>query len=216
MGRKESNKKNNHLTRAAWSGSTLFVYGNMIRYDPTQVDLTSNFFVLCTNMKVYLYNYSKWVEPCMNIHEGKGYCWSIQITTFDLIKAHAHSNKHTLGGSTVAQWYSAWLKTEGPRVQASAVSLRCCPWARHIYPSLVLVQPRKTRPCLTERSLMGCKDSNQTNKTKAQTGFFLCCFLKPIIMWTQSCDQSIWWCNFIINMDFIVWKKSILDPDQLA
>ena len=26
--------------------------------DPFQVDLTSNFFVLCTNRKVYLYNYS--------------------------------------------------------------------------------------------------------------------------------------------------------------
>ena len=47
------------------------------------------------------------------------------------------------------------------------------PWARHIYPSLVLVQPRKTRPCLTERLtrpyiterlLMGRKESNQTNK----------------------------------------------------
>ena len=25
----------------------------------------------CTNVKVYLYNYS-WVEPSMNIHEGKG------------------------------------------------------------------------------------------------------------------------------------------------
>ena len=32
------------------------------------------------------------------------------------------------------------------------------------YPSLLLVQPRKTRPCLTERLLMGCKKSNQTNK----------------------------------------------------
>ena len=32
--------------------------------------------------------------------------------------------------------------------------------ARHIYPSLVLVQPRKTRPCLTERLLMGRKESN--------------------------------------------------------
>ena len=46
------------LVRAAWSGSTLYAYGDMIRYDPTLVDLTSNFFVLCTNMKVYLYNYS--------------------------------------------------------------------------------------------------------------------------------------------------------------
>ena len=33
-----------------------------------------------------------------------------------------------------------------------------------IYPSLVLVQPRKTRPCLTERLLMGRKESNQTNQ----------------------------------------------------
>ena len=33
-------------------------YGNMIRYDPKLVDLTSNFFVLCTNVKVHLYNYS--------------------------------------------------------------------------------------------------------------------------------------------------------------
>ena len=40
--------------------------------DPTQLDLTNNFFVLCTNMKVYIYNYSKWVEPSMNIHEGMG------------------------------------------------------------------------------------------------------------------------------------------------
>ena len=34
--------------------------------------------------------------------------------------------------------------------------------ARHIHPSLVLVHPRKTRPCLTERLLMGRKKSNQT------------------------------------------------------
>ena len=32
------------------------------------------------------------------------------------------------------------------------------------YPSLVMVQPRKTRPCLTERLLMGRIESNQTNK----------------------------------------------------
>ena len=46
------------LVRAARSGPTLFAYGKMIRYDPTLVELTSYFFVLCTNEKVYLYNYS--------------------------------------------------------------------------------------------------------------------------------------------------------------
>ena len=39
-----------------------------------------------------------------------------------------------------------------------------CPWARHIHPSLVLVQPRKTCPYITERLLMGHIESNQTNK----------------------------------------------------
>ena len=47
------------LIRAAWSGSTLFAERNYDISDPTQVDLPSNFFVnKCTNMKVYLYNYS--------------------------------------------------------------------------------------------------------------------------------------------------------------
>ena len=37
-------------------------------------------------------------------------------------------------------------------------------------PSLVLVQSRKTRPFLTERLLMGRKESNQTNKNLANLG----------------------------------------------
>ena len=58
------------------------------------------------------------------------------------------------------------METEGPRVRASPASLRCGPWARHIYPSLVLVQPRKNRPYITERLLMGRKESNQTKTPK--------------------------------------------------
>ena len=36
-----------------------------------------------------------------------------------------------------------------------------------MYPSLVLVQPRKTRPCLTERLLMGRKESNKKKNSGA-------------------------------------------------
>ena len=36
--------------------------------------------------------------------------------------------------------------------------------SKNINPSLVLVKPRKTRPFITERLLMECKESNQTNK----------------------------------------------------
>ena len=37
--------------------------------------------------------------------------------------------------------------------------------SKNINPSLELVQPRKTYPYITERLLMGRKESNQTNKT---------------------------------------------------
>ena len=38
--------------------------------------------------------------------------------------------------------------------------------SKNINPSLVLVQPRKTRPYISERLLMGRKESNQTNENK--------------------------------------------------
>ena len=68
--------------------------------------------------------------------------------------------------SSLGRAVAAWLETGGPRVRVSLTLLRCGPWARHIYPSLVLVQPRKTRPYISERLLMGRKESNQTNKLK--------------------------------------------------
>ena len=49
------------------------------------------------------------------------------------------------------------------------------------YPSLVLVQPRKTRPCLTERLLMGCKESNKTNKQTKQNISIISACIKPLI-----------------------------------
>ena len=43
--------------------------------------------------------------------------------------------------------------------------------SKNIYPSLELVQPRKTRPFIIERLLMGRKKSKQTNKqTNKQKG----------------------------------------------
>ena len=42
--------------------------------------------------------------------------------------------------------------------------------SKNINPSLVLVQPRKTRPFITERLLMGRKESNQTKKKTTPNG----------------------------------------------
>ena len=57
-------------------------------------------------------------------------------------------------------------RAEGSSLTSVTVLCSLSKGARHIYPSLVLVQPRKTRTYITERLLMGRKESNQTkNKT---------------------------------------------------
>ena len=42
--------------------------------------------------------------------------------------------------------------------------------SKNMNPSLILVQPRKTCPFITERLLMGHKESNQTNKNISSNG----------------------------------------------
>ena len=64
--------------------------------------------------------------------------------------------------SMEAQWLNDRVLDSRPKGRGFE-SLRCDPRARHIYPSLVLVQPRKTRPYITEILLMGRKESNRTN-----------------------------------------------------
>ena len=48
------------LVRAAWSGSTLFAFGHMIRYDPSLVNLTNNFFALVVPKFIYVIIHSGW------------------------------------------------------------------------------------------------------------------------------------------------------------
>ena len=72
------------------------------------------------------------------------------------------------------------------------MSLRCGPWARHIYPSLVLVQPSKTRPCLTERLLLEVKNQIKQNKQTLS--------VHPYIRLLQYCsrfsiEEWMRWCR---------------------
>ena len=65
-----------------------------------------------------------------------------------------------------AQWLSGRVLDLRPRGHRFEPHRRHCvvSLSKNINPSLVLVQPRKTRPFLTERLLMGHKESNQTKK----------------------------------------------------
>ena len=67
-----------------------------------------------------------------------------------------------------AQWLSGRVLDSRPKGRGFEPHRRHCvvSLSKNINPSLVLVQPRKTRPFITERLLMERKESNQTNKTK--------------------------------------------------
>ena len=64
-----------------------------------------------------------------------------------------------------AQWLSDRVLDSKPRGRGFKSHRRLCvvSLSKNINPSLVLVQPRKTLPFITERLLMGHKESNQTN-----------------------------------------------------
>ena len=76
------------------------------------------------------------------------------------------TNKHIAkSGASGAQWLSGRERlTRDRRAAGFEPHRRHCvvSLSKNINPSLVLVQPRKTRPFITERLLMGSKESKQT------------------------------------------------------
>ena len=69
-----------------------------------------------------------------------------------------------------AQWLSGRVLDSRPRGRGFEPHRRHCVvfLSKNINPSLILVQPRKTRPFITERLLMGPKESNLTMHSKGE------------------------------------------------
>ena len=67
-----------------------------------------------------------------------------------------------------AQWLSGRVLDSRPKGRGFEPHWRHCAvsLSKNINPTLILVQPRKTRPFITERLLMGIK--NQIKQTKGQ------------------------------------------------
>ena len=70
--------------------------------------------------------------------------------------------------TTGAQWLSGRVLDSRPKGRGFEPHRRHCvvSLSKNINPSLVLVHSRKTRPFITERLLMGRKESNQTKRNK--------------------------------------------------
>ena len=80
-----------------------------------------------------------------------------------------------------AQWLSGRVLDSRPKGRRFEPHWRHClvSLSKNINPSLVLVQPRETRPFITERLLMGRKESNQTNKN-IDNSYYLTTFSKLV------------------------------------
>ena len=76
-----------------------------------------------------------------------------------------------------AQWLSGRVLDSRPRGRGFKPHRRHCvvSLSKNINSSLVLVQPRKTRPFITERLLMGRKESNKKKKKYVLLNLNLSC-----------------------------------------
>ena len=81
------------------------------------------------------------------------------------IMARSYSDNHKKRG---VQWLSGRVFDSRPKSRGFEPHRHHCvvSLSKNINPSLVLVQPRQTRPFITERLLMGCKESNQAKALK--------------------------------------------------
>ena len=99
-------------------------------------------------------------------------CWGLYFYIYKCIKVH-NTLADVIEIKTFTQlniWERSGSVVEclagdrGPWVRASRVSLCCVLEQDTLINSLVPVQPRKTHPYITERLLMGRKESNQTKQ----------------------------------------------------
>ena len=115
-----------------------------------------------------------------------------------------------------AQWLSGRVLDSRPRGRRfephrchCVVSLN-----KNINPSFVLVQPRKTRPFVTERLLMGRKESNQTNKKHSNLTFYTSLLLTLKTSKFSSCNfilhtSSFKTFSFVLSQSSFVFSQSI-------
>ena len=72
--------------------------------------------------------------------------------------------------------------------------------SKNINPSLELVQPRKTRPFITERLLIGRKESNQTNimVTCMSLGKYKICYFQTPVKCQEKYKRSSYTTKIVI------------------
>ena len=153
-------------------------------------------------------------------------CWpslfisaSLQILSFGSVWAGVHTMFYASAHKTLyqcTQWYVLvhtllYIYTQGTVFEVQA---RLCISAQDsVNPSLVLVQPRKTCPVISERLLMGRKESDQTIKIQ----YIICthekfCTVKPVLSGHSKIRQ-----DFVFKTNYhLMQVKSIAECSKRA
>ena len=101
----------------------------------------------------FLKYYMLFLKQCRA--RSAGFCWNQRTQ----IRIHTFSLKETIRiNGSVGECLTQDRGASGKSLTGITV---LCPWARHIYPCLELVQPWKTRPDIAEKCWLGRKESNQ-------------------------------------------------------
>ena len=114
---------------------------------------------------------------CAYAQSDQSLCWSLEYSmTVKLLTEHPLEFLSLKGGctgsseSTLVKMPHCWnvmvgclTGNQGATDSSLTDCTGLCSWAKHINPCLVLVQPRKSSPYITERLLIGHIESNQTN-----------------------------------------------------
>ena len=120
---------------------------------------------MCGGNKIPLTLFGATVEPVLNGNSQKDQILVFKTNSLLIqVKSNAECSKNAPRGAQRLSGRLLDSRLEGhefePHRRHCIMSL-----SKNIYPSLVLVQPRKTRPFITERLFMGRKESNQTKQT---------------------------------------------------
>ena len=107
---------------------------------------------------------SKFWPDCADVQTHLRFCWSTMPYVTDSYMYWSKLFSYYMYIWQGAQWLSGRMLDSRLRGCGCESHQRHCvvSLSKNIYPSLVLVQPVKIHPYITDRLLMGRKESNQT------------------------------------------------------
>ena len=137
---------------------------------------------------------------------------SVELIWLKPFPCHSQKNCRERSGSEV----ECLTRDRGAAGSSLTGVTALCPSARHINPSLVLVQPRKTHPYITERLLMGRKESYQTNHSQKNCLQMVSAAMSLLLQWSFRDYRYIPTALSSDEVISVAYIANNMNPDQTA